>query len=47
MFDNWGRGFIEETRLKKMFWVQGAWADVLEFAMLEEEWFNRTNESSS
>jgi len=36
-------GFVEEVRLKEMFWVQGAWADVFTFAMLEEEWFSRTS----
>lgn len=43
--DSQGRGFVEEGRLKKMFWIGGAWIDVLNFAMLEEEWFSRTNET--
>lgn len=31
-------GFIEEGRRRKQFWREGEWRDVLEMAMLEEEW---------
>lgn len=32
-------GFAEEGRRRKRFWREGAWRDILEMAMLEEEWF--------
>ena len=32
-------GFVEEGRRRKQFWREGDWRDVLEMAMLEEEWF--------
>ena len=32
-------GFVEEGRRRKRYWCEGEWRDVLEMAMLEEEWF--------
>jgi RimJ/RimL family protein N-acetyltransferase len=34
-------GFVEEGRRRKKFWREGEWRDVLEMAMLEEEWFGK------
>lgn len=32
-------GFFEEGRRRKRYWDDGEWRDLVEMAMLEEEWF--------
>lgn len=39
-------GFVEEGRIRKSQWIDGAWHDVILMGILEEEWAARAQKSS-
>ncbi|KAH8104693.1 acyl-CoA N-acyltransferase [Cristinia sonorae] len=40
-------GFVEEGRVRKAHWVDGAWRDLILLGILDEEWWSRQKQSEA